>query len=108
MTIYVCPLRTQKIAAPKLCRGLEQQPYALRQNGQHLVKERRRLHQKSRVTQNRQNVTCRLFAGRASISITSVDILAYIVAMLPADLAKMAGYDISELLMRCIYNGHKC
>lgn len=42
-----------------------------------------------------------------ALASTGVDILAYMMASFP-DLAKNASYDISELIMRCTFNGAKC
>lgn len=39
---------------------------------------------------------------------TSSDLIAYITASLPEDLAIQAGYNISELLVRCSYDGGTC
>lgn len=47
-------------------------------------------------------------SDKAALALTSEDILPYIVASLPRDIAISASYNISELIMRCIYNGVEC
>lgn len=47
-------------------------------------------------------------SDKSALALTSEDMLPYLMASLPPDMVIAAGYDISELLMRCTYNGVKC